>query len=318
MPGRKPVNVRNGQIVVGHEWFTAETMTPSVEKAPSAVSKVRRPKLGQNFLADSAVAARIVDALGDISHTTVLEIGPGKGVLTDGLAERAGRLIAIELDRVLAAQLRMKYSRRSNVEVIEGDILKTDLSTIVARQPGPLSSMAPKNHDPAKVVGNIPYYITSDILLHLFHYHPYVNEIVMMLQREVAERVTAKPGGSEYGLLSATSQLYGKVEKLFVVPPGAFEPPPKVQSAVIRLRVAPQFQALQVSEREFIEFLKLSFGQKRKTLLNNLKVRYSDQEIRSALAGAGVRSDVRAEALTLPKAASVFRKLAPASPPSGK
>ena len=293
-------------------------MTPSAEKAQSSVSKVRLPKLGQNFLADTGVAARIVDALGDTSHATVLEIGPGKGVLTDLLAQRAGRLVAIELDKVLAAQLRMKYSRRTNVEVIEGDILKTDLSTIVVRRPGPLSSMAPKNHDPAKVVGNIPYYITSDILLHLFQYHRYVEEIVMMLQREVADRVTAKPGGSEFGLLSATCQLYAKVEKLFVVAPGSFEPPPKVQSAVIRMKIAPQFEALQVSEREFIEFLKLSFGQKRKTLANNLKLRYSDQEVRSALAGAGMRPDVRAEALTLPKAASVFRKLAQNAPTAGK
>ena len=274
----------------------------------------RKPKLGQNFLSDRTFAGRIVDALGDVSKEIVIEIGPGKGVLTDLLASRSDHLIAVELDRVLAAQLRMKYSRLPNVEVIEGDILKIDLTTVVARRPGPLSTMAPVNHNPAQLVGNIPYYITSDILLHLFAFHRFLHTAVIMVQREVADRITAKPGTSEYGLLSATCQLYAKVQKLFDVPPGAFTPPPKVHSAVLRLTMAPQFQALQVPEQEFLDHLKLSFGQKRKTLLNNLKGRYADRTVRSAMSAAGVRPDARAEALTLPKAAQVFRNLAQSTP----
>jgi 16S rRNA (adenine1518-N6/adenine1519-N6)-dimethyltransferase len=277
------------------------------EEAPST----RRPKLGQNFLVDRGAAERIVNALGDVTNSTVLEIGPGKGVLTDLLAARAGRLVAIELDRVLAAQLRMKFGARRGVEIIEGDVLGIDLGAVIeARRPGALAGLAQLAPAPVRVAGNIPYYITSDILLRLFEYHRYFDSIVLMLQKEVADRIAAKPGGKEYGLLSATAQLYAKVEKLFTVPPGAFAPPPKVFSTVVRLIVAPQFQRLRVPEREFIDFLKLSFAQKRKTLLNNLKAAYDVAAVRAAMSKAGVRADARAETLTLDKAAAVFRGLA--------
>ena len=133
--------------------------------------------------------------------------------------------------------------------------------------------------------------------------------MVIMVQSEVADRIAAKPGGNDYGLLSATAQLYAKVEKLFTLPPGAFSPPPKVHSAVLRLTVAPQWERLQVPEREFIEFLKLSFGQKRKTLVNNLKPRYDAALLQQALKKAGVRADARGETLPLEKAAAVFRVL---------
>src|SRR5512147_3057524 len=192
----------------------------------------KKPKLGQNFLVDRDAMQRIVDAMGDISQTTVMEIGPGRGALTDFLAVRAGRLIAVELDRVLSAQLRMRYARLPNVDVIEADILKTDIATIVGKPPGPLRDLRPTEPIKARVVGNLPYYITSDILLALFAAHRNIETIVVMVQLEVADRLAAKPGGSEYGLLSATAQLYGKVEKLFKLPPGAFNPPPKVHSAV--------------------------------------------------------------------------------------
>lgn len=252
---------------------------------------------------------RIVDALGDITQATVMEIGPGKGALTDFLAVRAGRLIAIELDRVLSAQLRMRYARLPNVDVIEADILKTDIGTIVGKRPGPLRDLRPSEPIRARVVGNLPYYITSDILLALFEAHRNIECIVIMVQEEVAERLAAKPGGSEYGLLSATAQLYGKVEKLFTLPPGAFNPPPKVHSGVVRIRIEPQFEALQVGEEGFIEFLKLTFGQKRKTLLNNLRERYGAEPAKKALADAKVKPDVRAEALSLEKMAGIYRAL---------
>lgn len=269
----------------------------------------KKPKLGQNFLVDRGAMQRIVEALGDITQATVMEIGPGKGALTDFLAVRAGRLIAIELDRVLSAQLRMRYARLPNVDVIEADILKTDIGTIVGKRPGPLRDLRPSEPIKARVVGNLPYYITSDILLALFEAHRNIECIVIMVQEEVAERLAAKPGGSEYGLLSATAQLYGKVEKLFSLPPGAFNPPPKVHSGVVRIRIEPQFEALQVDEEEFIEFLKLTFGQKRKTLLNNLRERYGVEPPKKALAAAKVKPDVRAEALSLEKMAGIYRTL---------
>jgi len=251
---------------------------------------------------------QIVDALGDVSHRTVFEIGPGKGVLTGMLAKRARRLIAVELDRVLAAQLRMEYGQTRNVEIIEGDVLAIDLNTVFGPRPG-TTRTEEEAIERVSVVGNIPYYITSDILLRLFEHRNYVESMVMMVQREVADRLAAPPGGSEYGLLSATAQLYSRVEKLFDLPPGAFSPPPKVHSAVVRLTIEPRLEELQVPEREFIDFLKLSFSQKRKTLTNNLKSRYGSEQLKAALDQAGIQSTVRAEALSLEESAAVFRAL---------
>jgi 16S rRNA (adenine1518-N6/adenine1519-N6)-dimethyltransferase len=277
--------------------------------ASTGGTTAKKPKLGQNLLVDRGAMQRIVDALGDITQATVMEIGPGKGALTDFLAVRAGRLIAVELDRVFSAQLRMRYARLPNVEVIEADILKTDIATMVGKRPGPLRDLRPSEPIRAKVVGNLPYYITSDILLALFAAHRNIEVIVVMVQLEVADRIAAKPNGSEYGLLSATAQLYGRVEKLFQLPPEAFDPPPKVHSGVVRIKIDPQFEALKVDESGFFEYLKLSFGQKRKTLLNNLRERYDTNLAKQALAAAKVRPDVRAEAISLEKAAEIYKAL---------
>src|SRR5690242_3321332 len=269
----------------------------------------KKAKLGQNFLADRNAASRIVDALGDISQAVVLEIGPGKGALTDALVQRAGRLIAIELDRMLATELRYRYSRFPNVEVLEGDVLGIDFRTVLKRTIGPFHDLRPTKPSRARVVGNLPYYITSDILLRLFEFHDQFDVIVIMVQREVADRIAAKPGSRDYGLLSATAQLYARVEKLFTLPPEAFAPPPKVHSTVLRLTVAPRFAELKIKPVEFIGFLKTAFAMKRKTLLNNLKKDYSEEMIRSTLKETGVRSDVRAEALPLERSAEIFRRL---------
>lgn len=276
--------------------------------APSA--RERKPKLGQHFLTSEPVAARILDALGDVSQQTVLEIGPGRGVLTTPLVRRARRVIAIELDRVLAAQLRMQFALFPNIEIIEGDILAIDLSTLFGPKPGasrPGLAVIPQC---VRVVGNLPYYITSDILLHLFTARQCFDEIIIMVQKEVADRLAAEPGSSEYGLLSATAQLYARIEKLFDVPPSAFAPPPKVQSAAVRLTLESQLERLGVDEKGFINFLKLTFGQKRKTLWNNLKSNYPEPALRAALAQADVKPTVRAEALPLEKSAAIFRHLA--------
>lgn len=268
-----------------------------------------KAKLGQNFLADRSAAGKIVAALGDITQALVVEIGPGKGAITDTLAERAGRLIAIEVDHMLAADLRYRYGRYDNVEILEGDVLRIDFRTVLNRTIGPLHDLRPEKPSRARVVGNLPYYITSDILLRLFEFHDQFDVIVIMVQSEVADRLAAQPGSRDYGLLSATAQLHTRVEKLFTLPPGAFTPPPKVHSTVLRLTIAPRFVELQVHPKEFIQFLKTAFAMKRKTLLNNLKKNYPGERIRVALKENGVRSDVRAEALPLEKAADVFKAL---------
>jgi 16S rRNA (adenine1518-N6/adenine1519-N6)-dimethyltransferase len=269
--------------------------------------------LGQHFLRDTQAALRIVDALGDVSRSTVLEIGPGTGMLTALLARRARRLIAIEFDRVLAAQLRMQFATADNIEIIEGDVLAIDFDSVFGPKPGTSRPGLEYTPEPASVVGNLPYFITSDILLRLFEFRRYFRTLVVMVQREVADRIAARPGGRDYGLLSATAQLYTKVEKLFTLPPGAFNPPPKVHSTVLRLAVAPQLEKLRVPEDPFIEFLKLSFGQKRKTLWNNLRSRYERERLRTALERTGIKPNIRAEALSLEKSAALFRALTAAN-----
>lgn len=272
------------------------------------LAPAKKAKLGQNFLTDRRAAVRIVDALGDISNSLVVEIGPGRGALTETLAQRAGRVIAIEFDRMLATGLRMNYSARfPNLEILEGDVLSIDFRTVLHRTIGPLDDLRPLKPDRVRLLGNLPYYITSDILLHLFEFHDQFDLIVIMVQREVADRIAARPGSRDYGLLSATAQLYTQVEKLFTLPPGAFAPPPKVHSTVLRMKVAPRFDELEVAPTEFIDFLKLAFAMKRKTLVNNLKKRYPEEQIRAALKQAGLRADVRAEAVSLEKTASVFK-----------
>ena len=284
---------------------------------PRVVSTRRpqhKPKLGQHFLADESFALQIVDALGDVSQNTILEIGPGRGVLTSLLAKRARRLIAVELDRVLAAQLRLRFGMFSNVEIIEADILSIDFDSLFGPKPGLRRPGIEFRPEPGKVIGNLPYYITSDILLRLFEYSKYFESLLILVQREVADRIAAKPGSRDYGLLSATAQLYARVDKLFTLPPSAFAPPPKVHSTVLRLTLSPRQVELGLSgdgenSGAFIDFLKLSFGQKRKTLWNNLKSNYPEPLLRAALAEARVKPAARAETLSLEDSAALFRAL---------
>jgi 16S rRNA (adenine1518-N6/adenine1519-N6)-dimethyltransferase len=207
----------------------------------------------------------------------------------------------------------MKFSMQPNVEIIEGDILRIELDTVFGAKPGSLRTGLNFAPEPARVIGNLPYYITSDILLRLLEYHRYFSTIVLMVQKEVADRLAASPGSRDYGLLSATAQLYGRVEQLFTLPPAAFSPPPKVHSSVVRVTIKPRLKSLRVSEAEFIAFLKLCFGQKRKTLWNNLKMRYDEDALRAALAKSGVKPAIRAEALPLEKTAALFRALSDGS-----
>lgn len=279
------------------------------EPARVAYRRKKPAKLGQNFLTDKSAATRIVEALGEIGSAIVMEIGPGRGILTDMLVSRANKLVAVEIDRMLAVQLRMRYAKASNVEVVEGDFLAIDLNTLLGPKIGTMADRQHLDLAHVKVIGNLPYYITSDILLRLFSFHHLLETIVIMVQREVADRIAAKPGSRDYGLLTVTSQFYTDVENVFTLPPGAFSPPPAVHSSVLRMKVAPKATQLAVDPQKFISFLKLSFGQKRKTLFNNLKQSYDETRIRAALSDADLRPDVRAEAVSLKQFATVFQAL---------
>ncbi|MCL2659916.1 MAG: 16S rRNA (adenine(1518)-N(6)/adenine(1519)-N(6))-dimethyltransferase RsmA [Acidobacteriaceae bacterium] len=259
----------------------------------------QKPKLGQNFLVDETARRAIVDALGDVRHRTVVEIGPGRGAITEILAPRCQRLIALELDRTLAARLRENFCQLSYVEIIETDVLKADLTAFTA--PG----------ETLDVIGNLPYYITSDILLHLFAAARAgaLARAVVMMQREVAERVSAAPGVREYGLLSATAQMTARAENLFTLPPAAFSPRPEVDSTVVRLDFAPRFEELQVDPAGFDLFLKQSFAQKRKTLQNNLRAAGHSAERLAAAWPPEVSVQARAESIPLESMARLYRAL---------
>lgn len=259
----------------------------------------QKPKLGQNFLVDDAARHAIVDALGDISKRTVIEIGPGHGAITEILAGRCQKLVALELDRSLVAGLTFSYRHQPQVQILETDVLKTDLRVLVQKG------------ESVDVIGNLPYYITSDILLHLFEAGSagLLRRAVLMMQREVADRVSAAPGVRDYGLLSATAQMNARVENLFTLPPSAFSPPPEVYSTVLRLEFAPRFTELGVDASGFDKFLKQCFAQKRKTLQNNLRAAgYSVKEISDAWP-ASVSPQVRAESMELEPMAELYRSL---------
>jgi len=256
-----------------------------------------KPKLGQNFLIDEGARRHIAAALGDLIQRTVIEIGPGQGAITDLIAPRCRHLIAIELDRDLAPALAARYRDRFNVTILEADVLRTDLVALIP--PG----------EAADVIGNIPYYITSDILLHLFAAATHLHRAVLMMQREVAERVAATPGTRDYGLLSATTQLHARVETLFTLPPSAFRPSPKVDSTVLRLTFAPRFTELNVDPAGFDRLLKQSFAQKRKTLHNNLRAAGHSPESLAAAWPTMIPRAARAESLTLDQMSLLYHAL---------
>ena len=261
-----------------------------------------KPKLGQNFLRDPQAIQRIVAALGDLSARAVVEIGPGKGAITERLAPQAKSLIAIELDRELAWNIQERFLPEKGfpaVTVTRQDVLQFDFAA-AAKEAG----------QPLLAVGNLPYYITSPILLHLAAHAGSLDRAVLMVQREVADRVTARPGTREYGLLSVTLQLYGSTEALFTLPPEAFAPPPEVHSTVFRWNFAPRFAELGVQEAPFIAFLKQSFAQKRKTLANNLRAAgMVASRVSEALGLAEIPAQIRAEAVTVEQFVRLWQAL---------
>lgn len=256
-----------------------------------------KPKLGQNFLTDASACAAIASALGDLSNKTVIEIGPGAGAITTLLAARARRVIAIEIDPALAASLRKQFPA---IEVVEADILTVDWNTLR------------RGEERLRVVGNLPYYITSPILMRLFEHSAAIDTAVVTMQREVADRVAAVPGSRDYGLLSATAQMYARVERVLALPPEAFMPPPKVHSTVLRLTMRPRFVELGVTPEPFLSFLKLCFAQKRKTLAKNLRAAGFDGAlVASAMERAGIEPRARAEELGLEAMAALSKVLPP-------
>ncbi|HKQ77728.1 MAG TPA: 16S rRNA (adenine(1518)-N(6)/adenine(1519)-N(6))-dimethyltransferase RsmA [Blastocatellia bacterium] len=215
--------------------------------------------LGQNFLVGSHYPRRIVDSVSPRTGETIVEIGPGQGALTGLLLESGARVIAIELDPELIPRLSRLFSGRDNFRLIEADALKVDYCELVAPDAT------------ARVVANLPYYISTPILQRLIEYRRCLTELTLMLQREVVERITADPGGKEYGFLSVLTQFYCQVEKLFDVPPGAFRPSPKVYSSALRLRARARPVAPVNDEVLMIELTKTLFAQRRKTIFNNLR-----------------------------------------------
>jgi len=259
----------------------------------------RRRALGQHFLRDAGIARAIVDLLAPTAQDLVVEIGPGEGALTVELARRAGRVTALEVDAALAARLRARGLAR--LEVLDADARTWDYGAL-SRPPG----------GRVLVAGNLPYSVGKPILEALVTARTAIDEMALMLQREVAERLAAAPGGKTYGSLSVLTQLYCEVRVALRVPPGAFRPPPKVDSAVVHLRVLPVPRVAVRDERRFRTVVRAAFGQRRKMLANALAagLGLSLEAARAAALRAGIDPRRRGETLTITEFATLADALA--------
>jgi 16S rRNA (adenine1518-N6/adenine1519-N6)-dimethyltransferase len=264
-----------------------------------------KKSLGQNFLVDEAVVARIVREFGPREGETVVEIGSGRGALTGPLVASVGRLVAVEFDRELIPVLRERFGRRENFKLVGHDALDVDFC----------SEIAPAAR--ARVVANLPYNISTAILQRLIAQRACLTELVLMMQREVVERVTAPPGSHERGYLSVLVEAYCESEKLFDVDPAAFRPVPKVWSTVVRLRLRERPAAEVNDETLLWQLVGAGFAQRRKTILNNLRAAPEHLRARAetlggagaALEAAGVAPGRRAETLTLEEWSRLTREL---------
>ncbi len=261
-------------------------------------------KFGQNFLIDTRVLDKIISAADITKDDYVLEIGPGIGTMTQYLCEHARAVAAVEIDKNLIPILEDTLSSYDNVEIIHQDILKMDIERLVWEQ---------NQGNPIKVVANLPYYITTPIIMGLFESHVSVHSITIMVQKEVAQRMQAKPGTKDYGALSLAVQYYARPEIVANVPPNCFMPRPNVGSAVIRL-TRYQEQPVQVrDEKQLFAFIRASFNQRRKTLVNGLNnapgVSYTRDDIVHALQEMGLPANIRGEALTLEQFAQLSNRL---------
>jgi 16S rRNA (adenine1518-N6/adenine1519-N6)-dimethyltransferase len=244
-----------------------------------------KKSFGQNFLTDRNYVERIVDALDVDENDTVFEIGPGRGALTERLVGRAAAVIAIELDRDMIAILRGRFDKTLTFHLVDKDALQIDFFDLAAS--------LPETYLPAKLVANLPYYISTAILQRLIEQRKAFSEIVLMFQREVAERITARPGSAERGFLTAMVEATFEVERLFDVPPTAFRPVPKVWSSVVRLTPTADVRC----DAELLRRIaSAAFSQKRKTIFNNLRAVIPDAA--RLLESAGIDPKRRAETLT--------------------
>ena len=251
-------------------------------------------KFGQNFLIDTRVLERIIDAAEITKEDCVLEIGPGIGTMTQYLAESAREVIAVEIDKMLIPILADTLSEYDNVTVINDDILKVDIGKLVEERNG---------GKPIKVVANLPYYITTPIIMGLFESHVPLKSITIMVQKEVADRMQVGPGTKDYGALSLAVQYYASPEIVANVPPNCFIPRPNVGSAVIRLTRYDKPPVEVQDEQKMFALIRASFNQRRKTLVNGLsnapQMSFSKEQIMEALEKMGLSATIRGEALTL-------------------
>ena len=263
-----------------------------------------RQRMGQHFLRDLGWRKRLLATLPRDNSDTWIEIGAGHGEMTELLAANGRRVVAIEGDPKLADGLREKIASSvadcPAVTVVAGDVLEQNFAILAGGER-------------FRVYGNLPYYITSPILHRLFDYADQIDSVHIVIQLEVAERIVAHPGRREYGYLSTICQFYTKPRIALRLPPGAFSPPPKVDSALVQMRLPGERVYLKLgdaaSEKRFLEFVQACFSQKRKTLRNNLRAISSDEQIHSAMTAAGLETDARAEQLSLAQFADVFRHL---------
>lgn len=247
-----------------------------------------KKSFGQNFLVDGDYINRIISALDPREDETIIEIGAGRGALTEKLVASRANVIAIELERDMIAVLKEKFARNENFHLIESDALKIDFEKTVNPNPQILNSKS------AKLVANLPYYISTAILQKLIEQREVFSEMILMFQKEVVERITAEVGNKERGFLTVLTEAYLQAEKLFDVPPNAFRPAPKVWSAIVRLKNKANES---FDEKLFQEIISAAFRQKRKTILNNLKPKHAGIEEIFYL--CGIDSQRRAETLTL-------------------
>jgi 16S rRNA (adenine1518-N6/adenine1519-N6)-dimethyltransferase len=243
--------------------------------------------LGQNFLFDPSILRRIIEAANIKHNDTVVEIGPGYGTLTELLAGVAKKVIAIELDYELYQKLKDELKEFRNIEPIHGDALKYPYEKL----------------EPFKIVANIPYYITTPIIFRLIEARKNLISMTLTMQKEVAQRIIAKPNTKDYGVLSLAVQYYSNPELKFIIPKGAFRPVPKVDSAVIHIEILDRPRAIVVDEKLFFTIIKTAFAQRRKMLSNSLKS--ISQDIKEILIDAGIDTDRRAETLSLEEFAKI-------------
>lgn len=257
-------------------------------------------KYGQNFLIDSHVLEKIMDAAEIGKDDCVVEIGPGIGTMTQYLAERAGEVVAVEIDKNLIPILTETLADYENVSIINEDILKVDLNRIVEEKNG---------GKPVKIVANLPYYITTPIIMGLFENHVPVKSITVMVQKEVADRMQVGPGTKDYGALSLAVQYYAKPEIVAIVPPNCFIPRPNVASAVIRLTCHEKKPVEVKDEKGMFALIRASFNQRRKTLANSLSnaqnLSLTREQVTEALESMQLSPTIRGEALTLEQFAAL-------------